>query len=286
MPCNTSKPGGWIATEWPYDKIPHRLEEAHGMPNLGAQSAAGGLRGHIMRTPGQRQQNFALESLMNEAAAAARIDPVRFRIQHTSDQRLIDLLNATAKAAQWESCSASHLASHPGARPGAANTVAGRGVCIVVRQNAYWVGIATIEVALETGIVTVPRFTIGVDCGKIINPRQLDRCMKSGVVMGLSEALKEEVTFDTTKVTSTDWSRYKILTMAEMPGIEVVQISRDDHGFGGGSEAANAVVPGAVTAAFFDATGVHARRIPLTPGYVSTLLETNQPAHPRRRGTY
>jgi len=45
-------------------------------------------------------------------------------------------------------------------------------------------------------MIRVINFTIGVDPGKIINPRQLDRCMKSGVVMGLSEALKEEVTFD------------------------------------------------------------------------------------------
>jgi CO/xanthine dehydrogenase Mo-binding subunit len=73
-------------------------------------------------------------------------------------------------------------------------------------------------------------------------------------------------------VTSTDWSRYKILTMEEMPDIEVVQISRDDCGFGGGSEAANAVCPGAVAAAFFDATGVAVRRIPLTPTCIAALL--------------
>ena len=38
------------------------------------------------------------------------------------------------------------------------------------------------------------------------DPRQLERCMLSGVVMGISEALKEEVTFDTGKITSTIWS--------------------------------------------------------------------------------
>jgi nicotinate dehydrogenase subunit B len=96
--------------------------------------------------------------------------------------------------------------------------------------------------------------------------------MKSGVVMGVSEALKEEVTFDKGKITSTSWSRYNILTMAEMPEIKVVQITRDDKGFGGSSEAANAICTPAVAAAFFDATGVHARRIPLTPAYVTTLL--------------
>jgi CO/xanthine dehydrogenase Mo-binding subunit len=96
--------------------------------------------------------------------------------------------------------------------------------------------------------------------------------MRSGVVMGLSEALKEEVSFDHSKVTSTNWSSYKILTMGEIPEIKVVQVSRDDKGFGGGSEAANALVPPAVAAALFDATGVPARRIPLTPRYLSGLL--------------
>ncbi len=84
MPCSASKPGGWIATEWPYDKIQNRLEDAYGMPNLGADAASGGLRGNIMRTPGQRQQNFALEGLINEAAAAANTDPIQFRLDHTT----------------------------------------------------------------------------------------------------------------------------------------------------------------------------------------------------------
>jgi nicotinate dehydrogenase subunit B len=268
-PCSTSKPGGWVATEWPYDKIKIRLEEAYGMPNLAAESAFGGLRGNIMRTPGQRQQNFALEGLINEAAAAANADPIQFRMDHTTDKRLIDILNATAKAAEWK--------SRPSPGPGSPRTgngpLTGRGIGIVVRQNAYWVGIAEVVVTPSTGALQVTKFTIGVDPGKVINPRQLDRCMKSGVVMGLSEALKEEVTFDKEKVTSTNWSRYKILTMEETPEINVVQISRDDQGFGGGSEAANAVVPPAVAAAFFDATGVCPRKTPLNPANVVTLLK-------------
>ena len=269
MPCSTSKPSGFVATQWPYDKIQNRSEHAYGMPNLGADTPSGGLRGHIMRTPGQRQQNFALESLINEAAASVGADPIQFRLDHTTDQRLIDILNATAKAAGWES----RPSPHAKARRSGTDPVTGRGVCIIVRQNSYWAGIAEVAVVPATGAVHVTKFTIGVEPGKIINPRQLDRCMKSGVVMGLSEALKEEVTFDRSKVTSTDWSRYKILTMEETPEIKVVQISRDNKGFGSGSEAANAVGPPAVAAAFFDATGVHARRIPLTPAYVTTLLK-------------
>ena len=143
----------------------------------------------------------------------------------------------------------------------------------MIRSNAYWVGIAEISVVPSTGALKVAKFTIGCEPGRIINPRQLDRCMKSGVVMGLSEALKEEVTFDKSKVTSTSWNSYKILTMGEIPEIQVVQLSRDDKGFGGGSEAANALVPPAIAAALFDATGVQARRLPLTAAYVSSLLK-------------
>jgi nicotinate dehydrogenase subunit B len=268
-PCVTPKAGSWVATEWPYDKIQNRMEEAYGMPSIGSDATSSGLRGNIMRTPGQRQQNFALEGLMNEAAASARVDPVQFRLDHTTDQRLIDILNKTSKAAGWEA----RPSPHRSARKTGNAAVTGRGVCIMVRSNAYWVGIAEISVVPATGAIQVTRFTIGADCGKVINPRQLDRCMKSGVAMGLSEALKEEVTFDKEKVTSTNWSRYKILTMAELPEIKVVQISRDDKGFGGGSEAANAVVPPAVVAALFDATGVHARRLPLAPRFVASLLK-------------
>jgi nicotinate dehydrogenase subunit B len=269
MPCAASKPGGWVATEWPYDKIVNRLEDAYGMPNLAGDSANGGLRGNIMRTPGQRQQNFALEALINEAAAAARQDPIEYRLAHTTDERLINLLHATAEAANWKT----RPSPHSGARHSGSTSVTGHGVCVMIRSNAYWVGIAEVSVLPSTGVLKVTKFTIGCEPGKIINPRQLDRCMKSGVVMGLSEALKEEVTFDKSKVTSTNWSSYKILTMGEMPEIKVVQLSRDDKGFGGGSEAANAMVPPAVAAALFDATGVHARRLPLTPTYVSSLLK-------------
>jgi nicotinate dehydrogenase subunit B len=270
MPCSQPKPGNWIATVWPYDKIQSRREEVYGMPNLGADSPTAGLRGVIMRTPGQRQQNFALESLMNEAASCAGIDPIQFRLLHTTDQRLIDIIHATAKAAAWEP----RPSPHPGARRTGSAPVTGRGIGIMIRENSCWMGIAEVTVTPDTGTVQVTKFTIGADCGKIINPRQLERCMRSGVVMGVSEALKEEVTFDQGKITSTSWSRYKILTMAETPEVKVVQISRDDKGFGGGSEAANAVCTPAVAAAFFDATGVHPRRIPLTPAYVTTLLKS------------
>jgi nicotinate dehydrogenase subunit B len=277
MPRSNSMAGYFIATTWPYDKIPHRLEEVYGAPTLGAptgvepaNSPIVALRGNIMRTPGQRQQNFILESLLNEAAAATNADPIEFRLQHTTDQRLIDIIHATSKAANWQP----HPSPQPNARRTGSTEVTGRGVAIMLRENAYWMGIAEVSVIPDTGAIQVTRFTLGVECGKIINPRQLERCMTSGIVMGTSEALKEEVTFDTGKITSTSWSTYQILTMAEMPDVTIVQLSRDDKGYGGGSEGANGVCPPAIAAAVHDATGVFPRKIPLTPSYISTLLKS------------
>jgi len=57
-------------------------------------------------------------------------------------------------------------------------------------------------------------------------------------------------------VTSTNWTRYKILTMEEMPEIKVPQLSRDDKGFGGDSEAFECPCASGRGAPIFDATGV------------------------------
>lgn len=268
MPGGTVQPGAFLDTEWPYDRVEHRLDQVFAMDNVAWNSAYGGLRGNIMRTPGQRQQNFLTETLVNEAAAVAATDPIQFRLDHTTHPRLIGVIQAVVKAANWES----RASPRKDARRTGSDPVTGRGVSVVVRSNAYWVGMAEIAVTPSSGLIRVTKFIVGVECGKVINPRQLDRCIKGGIVMGIGEALKEELTFDRSKVTSTDWSRYRIMTMQETPEVQIVAISRDDQGFGSGGEAPNALPPPAVAAALFDATGIYPRRIPLTPDYVRGLL--------------
>jgi len=67
----------------------------------------------------------------------------------------------------------------------------------------------------------------------------------------------------------------EILTMADVPEIQVVILAHPEVGTaGGGSEAANALAISAIASAFFDATGKHARRLPLKPEYVQTVLRT------------
>jgi CO/xanthine dehydrogenase Mo-binding subunit len=62
--------------------------------------------------------------------------------------------------------------------------------------------------------------------------------------------------------------------MADLPEINVILINRPEVGkYGQGSEAANALAPSAIAGAFLDATGKPARRLPLKPEYVQSLLK-------------
>lgn len=248
--------------------IENQFHRGAGMLSLGSDTGIG-IRGNIMRTPGHRQHIFMLESMLNEAAAAAGMDPIQFRLHHTTDKRMIEIIRKVAEATNWQS----RPSPNPNARRTGDAPVKGRGFAAMYRFGAYWAGVADVTVVPSTGVVTVDRFTLGVDVGKIVNPRHLKLIAQGGVVMGLSEALKEELLFDQEKVTSTDWTRYRIMAMGETPEIQIVTIDRNDAGFGGGGEAANSLPQPAVVAAVFDATGVQPRRTPLTPDFVKGLMK-------------
>ncbi len=126
-----------------------------------------------------------------------------------------------------------------------------------------------------TGEIKVERITLVVDPGIVVNPLQLRRQAEAGCLMGVSQALHEEVTFDQSAITSTDWATYPILTMAEAPPVKVVIIARPETGiYGQGSEAANALAAPAIVGAVFDATGKAPRRLPLRPDAVKALMST------------
>jgi len=104
------------------------------------------------------------------------------------------------------------------------------------------------------------------DCGLIINPEGLRRCIEGNVVQGTSRALSEEVTFDRAKVTSVDWLSYPILDITETPeAVDIVLVNRPELPPPGAGESSIRPVAAAIANAVFDATGVRLRRAPLTP---------------------
>ncbi|MEQ1948651.1 MAG: molybdopterin cofactor-binding domain-containing protein [Bryobacteraceae bacterium] len=260
------------ADAWVYDGVLNLDERAHGTWQVGQRESpiAVGLRDHSMRTPGQFQQNFPREVAMTEAASLAGADPIQFRLDHTKEERVKAILQRLRTESSWE--------TRPSPRPKAAAAgsaaVRGQGVSVMYRTGSYWACACQIAVVPSTGVITVEKITVVVDPGVVVNPMQLKRQIEGGSIMGTSQALYEEVAFDESGVTTRDWRTYPILKMSEMPQIKVVIVDRSDVGvYGQGSEAANALAAPAIAAAFFDATGKPARRLPLRPEYVKDLLK-------------
>ena len=256
---------------WVYDRVEHVAETGFGTDQLGEKASplAIGLRDHSLRTPGQLQQNFPRELALSEAAAQLGADAIEFRLRQTSDPRLVRVLEAVREASGWQT----RPAPQPRARASGDAPVTGQGVSALLREGAYWACVCRISVVPSSGRVRVDKYTIAVDPGIVINPLQLRRQIEGGAVMGVSHALLEEVGFDESAVTSLDWNHYPILAMADVPEIEVVILDHPEVGrYGQGSEAANALAVSAIAAAFFDATGRPARRFPLKPATVQTIL--------------
>jgi CO/xanthine dehydrogenase Mo-binding subunit len=263
-----------ISNEWPYNLVPNVDEEGYGSLPFGSTSPLGmSIRGHNMRTPSHREENWALESLVNEAAAAAGVDPIQYRIEHTSNQRLINVLNTLKTEHGWQ--------TRPSPNPKATSTgtgiVSGQGMGVMLRFNTNWAVAMNIDVNLKTGRITPTKWTVVVEPGLAVNPRQLTRMTEGGMVMGMSEALYETMTFDKSKITSVDWVTYPIIRMLNIPDtsqIKVVVLDRRDLNVAGmGGEAPNGLPPIAITAAFFDATGKPARSLPLRPARVKEMLK-------------
>ena len=144
----------------------------------------------------------------------------------------------------------------------------------MLRNGTYWAFVCNIAATPSTGAIAVEKCAMAVDPGIVINPAQLKRQVEGGVVMGVSNALLEEVIFDESTITQDDWISYPILTMADTPEIKVVLINNPKVGtYGGGSEAPNALAASAIAAALHDATGKVLRRLPLKPAYVQELLK-------------
>ena len=221
-----------------------------------------------LRAPGKPANVFAVEGFTDEVAAAAKTDPLAFRLQRISDARAIELLKRGAAAFKWEA----RPSPNPARREGQPMT--GRGMAYVRYKQAENYVAIFMELTVEpaSGVIAVRRVLCAHDCGLIVNPDALQNQIEGAVTQTLSRALHEEVRFNASAVTSVDWETYPILRFPELPAIEVLLINRPDQPLWGAGEASAVPVAAALGNALFDATGVRIRRAPLTAARVLEAL--------------
>jgi nicotinate dehydrogenase subunit B len=217
-----------------------------------------------MRTVNSFDNTFASESFMDELAALAGMDPVQFRLNHLTEPRAIAVLQAAAAKANWE--------YRPGPNPnrGKNGVMTGRGV-VLAGTVAH---IFEVVVNAKTGKVSVPRVTVALDAGQHVNPDEIESQIEGAVTMGISRAVLEQVTWNSSAITSRDWVTYPILRIRDSPAeINIVLLPHQDLPSSGVGEAPQSGVAAGVANAFFDATGVRMRSSPLSPPRVRATLK-------------
>jgi CO/xanthine dehydrogenase Mo-binding subunit len=260
--------GGDEFAEW------SRMAPAYVFPNVhavahvigGFHAVASSLRSTHLRDPEGPAVSFAVESFIDELAAASATDPIDLRLKHFTDPRARAVLEAVAQTANWEKRAVPRAAR--------GDVATGRGVSLGVRNGTYVAVVADVAVNRGTGRVRVTRFVCAHDCGLIVNPDGLTRTIEANLMQSISRTLYEEVAFDRSRVRSVDWTTYPVARMNDVPDtVDVVLIDRRELPPGGAGEPASRGVPAAICNAIFDATGVRVRRVPFTPARVKAALQ-------------
>jgi CO/xanthine dehydrogenase Mo-binding subunit len=230
------------------------------------------LRPAPIRSPGKPANAFAVESFVDELAAAAGVDPVEFRLRGLKDPRGAEVIKRLAASMQWQSRPSPGRETH-------AAIARGQGMAYVhYKHNEAYVAIGmVVAVSRSTGRIKVEQITCAHDCGQIINPDGVRAQVEGSILQTLSRVLMEEVKFDRARVTSVDWSSYPILPFSDAPGLHIDLIERPSERPLGAGEAACTPVGAALANAVHDAIGVRLRSVPFTPARVKAAI-SGQPS--------
>ncbi|HWE23201.1 MAG TPA: molybdopterin cofactor-binding domain-containing protein [Myxococcales bacterium] len=216
-----------------------------GAPRYGWTKIDVGVPVAFWRSVGASQNIFALESFVDELALAANADPLAYRLRLLrSGSRARKVLEAAVDAAGW---------SKP--VPGRY-----RGIALAPANGSVVAQIA--EVSVEADKVKVHRVTCAVDCGLAVNPNCVAAQMEGGIAFGLSTAFLGEITLAAGRVEQSNFDGFPLISLAQMPEIQVVPVDTGEKAGGTGEEAVAPLAP-AVANAIFAATGRRLRTLPL-----------------------
>jgi isoquinoline 1-oxidoreductase subunit beta len=226
------------------------IDLVYDLPNLHVEYVRvepPGIPTAFWRSVGPSHNVFVTESFMDELAAAARQDPVAYRLALLDkNPRAKAVLALAAEKAGWGDKLPPRV---------------GRGVSLQHVFATYMAQVAEVEVAKD-GTVRVRRVVCAVDCGTVVNPDTVQAQIQSAVVFGITAALYGEITLKDGRVEQSNFDNYQILRMNEAPDVEVHIVQNSEPPGGMGEAGTSAIVP-AVANAIFAATGKRLRKLPV-----------------------
>ncbi len=221
------------------------------------------VRYHQARTPvpvgywrsvGHTHTAFAVESFVDELAAAAKQDPLAFRRGLLAESpRHLGVLALAADKAGWGT------PLPPGRF---------RGVAVHESFGSYVAEVAEVEIV--AGAIKVRRVVAAIDCGIVVNPDTVRAQVEGAIVYGLSAALMGKISIAGGRAKESNFHDYPVLRMADMPVIEVHIAPSTVDPTGVGEPGTPPIAP-AVANAVFAATGQRLRTLPFSLAGITTL---------------
>lgn len=211
-----------------------------------------------MRSVYALQAGFASESFIDELAAAAKKDPLEYRLHVLSKDEDIKYFDTV-----W-------------------HTARMRGVLQLAAEKAGWgkplpaghhQGIAcfgcfgtymaeVVEISIENDQPRVHRAVAAMDCGQVVNPNILEQQIKGGVTYALANALRAQITIDKGRVVQGNFDDYAPIRMNESPLIEAYWVPSTEAPTGAGEPPVPPLAP-ALCNAIFAATKKRIRALPI-----------------------
>jgi nicotinate dehydrogenase subunit B len=210
------------------------------------------------RAPGAMVNVFARESQIDIMAARAKVDPLEFRLNNTSDPRMRKVLETVSEKFGWKKAPA------PSGR--------GLGVACGMDAETYVAEIAEVTVDKATGNVTVKQIVCSQDMGVVINPEGALMQAEGCIMMALGYTLSEDILFKGGDITTRSLATYELPRFSALPAIEVTLVKNDELAPKGGGEPAIVPVGAAVANAIYDLTGARLYHFPMTPARVKKAL--------------
>jgi isoquinoline 1-oxidoreductase beta subunit len=197
--------------------------------------------------PMTNQNGVYMECFMDEVAKAAGKDPLEFRrALMARHPKHLAVLNAAAERGDW---------GKP-LPPGRF-----RGIAQFMGYASYSAAVAEVSVS-ATGQVKVHRMVLALNCGHAVNPQQIAAQVEGSVAYGLTATFYGECTVENGRMVETNFDKYTIMRLAEMPKVETVIVTTNDF-WGGVGEPTICVVAPSVMNAVFAATGKPVRSLPM-----------------------